>query len=101
MWTLIHLIEAYGTEFGDEEDLRGLTQVTPELLLTAKDWLKILYVRRLNHDRYRQVLKHLFPSLTQEIQNAIRIMFEAMVNEDEIDLDVKLKLEAEIADVLN
>ncbi|MGX4668404.1 Imm30 family immunity protein [Cerasibacillus sp. JNUCC 74] len=71
MFGLIHAIESYDNIVGSEASLKVLANSIPIMIPHAKEWLKVLHKRILNHGPSREVYKKIIPTLDSDIQNFI------------------------------
>ena len=71
MFGLIHAIESYDQIVSSDISLRVLANSIPKMLPHAKEWLKILHKRILNHEPSRNIYKEIIPTLNIEIQKYI------------------------------
>lgn len=71
MFGLIHAIESYDNIVGSEASLEVLANSIPKMLPHAKEWLKILHKRILNHEPSKKNYKKIVPSLNNDIQEFI------------------------------
>ena len=71
MFGLIHAIESYDNIVGSEASLKVLVNSIPEMLPHAKEWLKILHKRILNHEPSRNIYKKMIPTLNIDVQDYI------------------------------
>lgn len=71
MFGLIHAIESYDKIVSSEISLKVLANSIPKMLPHAKEWLKILHKRILNHEPSRNIYKKIIPSLNNDIQKYI------------------------------
>ncbi|EIT87194.1 hypothetical protein A374_01509 [Fictibacillus macauensis ZFHKF-1] len=71
MFGLIHAIESYDQIVSSEISLKVLANSIPKMLPHAKEWLKILHKRILNHEPSRNIYKAIIPTLNNDIQKYI------------------------------
>ena len=71
MFGLIHAIESYDKIVSSEISLKVLANSIPKMLPHAKEWLKILHKRILNHEPSRNIYKEIIPTLNNDIQQYI------------------------------
>ncbi|WP_237706200.1 Imm30 family immunity protein [Ornithinibacillus scapharcae] len=71
MFGLIHAIESYDKIASSEISLKVLASSIPKMLPHAKEWLKILHKRILNHEPSRNIYKEILPTLNNDIQKYI------------------------------
>lgn len=71
MFGLIHAIESYDNIVGSEASLKVLVNSIPEMLPHAREWLKILHKRILNHEPSRKIYKKMIPTLDIDVQDYI------------------------------
>lgn len=71
MFVLIHAIESYDKIVSLEISLKVLANSIPKMLPHAKEWLKILHKRILNHEPSRNIYKEIIPTLNEDIQKNI------------------------------
>lgn len=71
MFGLIHAIESYDKIVSSEISLKVLANSIPKMLPHAKEWLKILHKRILNHEPSRNIYKEIIPTLNNDIQKYI------------------------------
>lgn len=71
MFGLIHAIESYDNIVSSEVSLEVLANSIPKMLPHAKEWLKILHKRILNHEPSRNIYKKVIPTLNNESQEYI------------------------------
>lgn len=71
MFGLIHAIESYDKTVSSEISLKVLANSIPKMLPHAKEWLKILHKRILNHEPSRNIYKEIIPTLNSDIQQYI------------------------------
>lgn len=94
MWGLIHYIESYETE----SLIRILTDITPDRISNAREWLSTFYVRILNDEEARLNLKRIFPLLANENRDAVYEILTEIAQEpiEDADLvrDIRMKVES-------
>lgn len=71
MFGLIHAIESYDKIVSSEISLKVLANSIPKMLPHAKEWLKILHKRILNHEPSSHIYKEIIPTLNNDIQKYI------------------------------
>ncbi|MBJ8052076.1 hypothetical protein JDS87_08580 [Bacillus cereus] len=71
MFGLIHAIESYDKIVSSDVSLKVLANSIPKMLPHAKEWLKILHKRILNHEPSRNIYKKIIPTLNNDIQKYI------------------------------
>lgn len=71
MFGLIHAIESYDKIVSSEVSLKLLANSIPKMLPHAKEWLKILHKRILNHETSRNIYKKIIPTLNNDIQKIV------------------------------
>ncbi|MER2079807.1 Imm30 family immunity protein [Psychrobacillus psychrotolerans] len=68
MFGLIHAIESYDNIVDSEASLKVLANSIPKMLPHAKEWLKILQKRILNHEPSLNIYKEIIPTLNKDVQ---------------------------------
>ncbi|SES45120.1 Imm30 family immunity protein [Psychrobacillus sp. OK032] len=71
MFGLIHAIESYDNIVGSEVSLKVLANSIPKMIPHAKEWLKILQKRILNHEPSLNIYKEIIPTLNKDVQDFI------------------------------
>lgn len=71
MFGLIHAIESYDKIVSSEVSLKLLANSIPKMLPHAKEWLKILHKRILNHETSRNIYKKIIPTLNNDTQKIV------------------------------
>lgn len=71
MFELIHAIESYDNLVSSETSLEVLANSIPKMIPHAKEWLKILHKRILNHEPSRDIYKKILPTLNNDTQKYI------------------------------
>lgn len=71
MFGLIHAIESYDNLVSSEISLEVLAKSIPKMIPHAKEWLKILHKRILNHESSRDIYKKIIPTLNIDTQKYI------------------------------
>ncbi|USK35057.1 immunity 30 family protein [Bacillus sp. F19] len=71
MFGLIHAIESYDNIVDSEVSLKILANSIPNMLPHAKEWLKILHKRILNHEPSLNIYKKIIPTLYKDVQDYI------------------------------
>lgn len=71
MFGLIHAIESYDKIVSSEISLKVLANSIPKMLPHAKEWLKILHKRILNHEPSRNIYKEIIPTLDNDTKKNI------------------------------
>lgn len=71
MFGLIHAIESYDKIVSSEVSLKLLANSIPKMLPHAKEWLKILHKRILNHETSRNTYKKIIPTLNNDTQKIV------------------------------
>ena len=71
MFGLIHTIELYDKIVSSEVSLKLLANSIPKMLPHAKEWLKILHKRILNHETSRNIYKKIIPTLNNDTQKIV------------------------------
>ena len=71
MFGLIHAIESYDNIVDSEASLKVLANSIPKMLPHAKEWLKILHKRILNHEPSLNIYKEIIPTLDKDVQEYI------------------------------
>jgi hypothetical protein len=94
---LIHAIESYDKTFGSVDPLKKFSESIPSMLPHAKEWLKTLHKRILNHEPSRRVYAEVISNsdiftkstviqLVNEIKDKNPSKFETSVSEFMSDL---------------
>ncbi len=97
MWGLLHYIETFDLDL----QTHTLADVTPILEHSAREWLKIFYVRTLNHDEARSGLKSILPSLADDKRNAIREILTEIAQKPRKNTDLARDLRMKVESVLS
>ncbi|GLF90664.1 hypothetical protein Saga11_19230 [Bacillus safensis] len=71
MFGLIHAIESYDNLVSSEISLEVLAKSIPKMIPHAKEWLKILHKRILNHESSRDIYKKIILTLNIDTQKYI------------------------------
>lgn len=71
MFGLIHAIESYDEIASSDVSLGVLANSIPKMLPHAKEWLKILHKRILNHEPSKNIYKKIIPTLNKDTQEYI------------------------------
>lgn len=97
LWGLVHFIETFETR----PVLDALTDVTPSLMFSASEWLRIFYTRILNHDESRMYLRDLMSTLSQPRKQAIRQVMNTILQTKLSSQDLNEQLKAKVQFVLS
>lgn len=71
MFGLIHAIESYDNIVDSEASLKVLANSIHKMLPHAKEWLKILHKRILNHEPSLNIYKKIISTLNKDVQEYI------------------------------
>ncbi|MEH6932848.1 MULTISPECIES: Imm30 family immunity protein [Bacillus] len=67
----IQILESYDKIVSSEVSLKVLANSITKMIPHAKEWLKILHKRILNHEPSRNIYKKIIPTLNNDIQKYV------------------------------
>lgn len=83
MWGLIHTIE-YLYEFSPKESLELLIHSIPDNIEKGKEWIELLHIRILNHDKYRKLFAGALKEVDAQVQEIIVNLLNDIKKEDPV-----------------
>ena len=86
MWGLLHYVESLGIE----KYVPALVEATPNLLRNASDWSEKFYIRLLNSEKGRDLLKSILLSSPKDLLNAVDRILESITQKRIDDLTKKV-----------
>ncbi|UTR15295.1 Imm30 family immunity protein [Salipaludibacillus sp. LMS25] len=87
MFGLVHAIESYDDIVNSQTSLNILANSIPKMLPHAKEWLKILHKRILNHEPSLLIYKNSLTSLNKDIQDYIVSQLESIKEKNPIQFE--------------